>query len=133
MPPQQIDVTPEDERDAAAFRLDPIALAKSAMDDALAAARVNASIATPDDALPEADAARPRAASARCISSLLQRFWRAFGAWRRRERLRDGLLTLSDRELMDIGLTRADIDSIAPQRAIDTLRDRTVHLLGRMM
>jgi hypothetical protein len=32
---------------------------------------------------------------------------------------------LSDRELMDIGVTRSEIDSIHPQRAIDRLRDGT--------
>jgi uncharacterized protein YjiS (DUF1127 family) len=31
---------------------------------------------------------------------------------------------LSDRELMDIGVTRGEIDYIARHRAIDTLRDR---------
>jgi uncharacterized protein DUF1127 len=35
---------------------------------------------------------------------------------------------LSDRELMDIGVTRAEIDRIAGHRAIDRLRDGTTHL-----
>lgn len=38
---------------------------------------------------------------------------------------------LSDRELMDIGLTRSEIDCIAPERAIERLRDSTRTLWGR--
>ncbi|WP_311739671.1 DUF1127 domain-containing protein [Bradyrhizobium sp. CB1015] len=38
---------------------------------------------------------------------------------------------LSDRELMDIGLTRGEIDHIAPERAIERLRDRTMDLWRR--
>ena len=47
MPPQQTNITPETERNAAGLGLDlPIALAKDAMVEALAAQRLNASIAT---------------------------------------------------------------------------------------
>ncbi|WP_373565261.1 DUF1127 domain-containing protein [Bradyrhizobium sp. YCK136] len=38
---------------------------------------------------------------------------------------------LSDRELMDIGLTRGEIDYLTPERAIDRLRDGTTGLWGR--
>ena len=38
---------------------------------------------------------------------------------------------LSDRELMDIGLTRGEVDYFTPERAIDTLRDRAADLWGR--
>ena len=38
---------------------------------------------------------------------------------------------LSDRELMDIGLTRDEIDYITPQRAIDRIRDSAMYLLSR--
>jgi len=41
------------------------------------------------------------------------------------------LQDLSDRELMDIGLTRGEIDSLAPERAIDRLRDNARTLWGR--
>ena len=54
MPPQQTNITPETERNAAGLGLDlPIALANDAMVEALAAQRLNASIATRDDALSE--------------------------------------------------------------------------------
>jgi hypothetical protein len=35
---------------------------------------------------------------------------------------------LSDRELMDIGVTRGEIDCVAGHRAIDRLGDRTTYL-----
>jgi hypothetical protein len=41
------------------------------------------------------------------------------------------LQDLSDRELMDIGLTRSEIDYLTPQRAIDALRDNTRYLWNR--
>jgi uncharacterized protein YjiS (DUF1127 family) len=129
MPTQQTSLTSETERDAAVLGLDlSIALVKEAMDDTLAAARPNASIATPDDALSEKDAAGLTAASTRSVLGLLKRYWRAFQERRRRQSLRATLHDLSDRELMDIGVTRGEIDYIAPHRAIDTLRDSTTHL-----
>ena len=105
MPPQQTNSTSETERDAAGLGL-PITLAKDAMDEALAAA-----------------AAGPTAASTRSVASLLKRYWRAFQVWCQRQSLRTELSYLSDKELMDIGLTRAEIDHITPQRAIERLRD----------
>jgi hypothetical protein len=38
---------------------------------------------------------------------------------------------LSDGQLMDIGLTREEIDYITPQRAIDRIRDSTTYLWSR--
>ncbi len=61
----------------------------------------------------------------------LQEYWRAFQARRQRQGLRIDLQDLSDRELMDIGLTRTEIDFITPQRAIDTLRDGMRYRWGR--
>jgi uncharacterized protein YjiS (DUF1127 family) len=125
MPTQQTNLTSETERDAAVLGLDlSIALVKEAMDGTLAAARPNASIAALDDALSEKDAAGLTAASTRSVLSLLKRYWRAFQERRRRQSLRGTLHDLSDRELMDIGVTRGEIDYIARHRAIDTLRDR---------
>ncbi|WP_341510355.1 DUF1127 domain-containing protein [Bradyrhizobium sp. ISRA442] len=49
-------------------------------------------------------------ASPRSVRALLQRYWRAFQERRQRQSLRASLQDLSDRELMDIGLTRAEID-----------------------
>jgi uncharacterized protein YjiS (DUF1127 family) len=63
------------------------------------------------------------------VLSLLKRYWRAFQE--RRWHSRDTLQDLSDRELMDIGLTRGEIDYITPERAIDTLRDRATDLWSR--
>jgi len=60
--------------------------------------------------------------------SLLQGYWRAFQDRRQRERLRVSLHDLSDRELMDIGLTPGDIDYIVAHRAIERLRDGTTYL-----
>lgn len=132
MPPQQTNVTSEAERDAAALRLGPsIALPNDATHEGMAAARLNASMATLDDPLPETDAAGPTAVSTRSVLSSLKRYWRALGEGRRRQRLGAALHELSDRELMDIGLTRSEIDYITPQRAIDTLRDSTVYLWSR--
>jgi uncharacterized protein YjiS (DUF1127 family) len=81
-----------------------IAVMKEAMDDTLAAARSNASIAALDDGLLENDAAGLAAASTRSLFSLLKRYWRAFQERRQRQSLRATLHELSDRELMDIGL-----------------------------
>ncbi|MEY9186170.1 uncharacterized protein YjiS (DUF1127 family) [Bradyrhizobium sp. USDA 326] len=63
------------------------------------------------------------------VLSLLKRYWLAFQA--RRSRVRVTLHDLSDRELMDIGLTRGEIDAIAPERAIDRVRDNARTLWGR--
>ncbi|WP_407188809.1 DUF1127 domain-containing protein [Bradyrhizobium centrosematis] len=76
----------------------------------------------------EVDAARPRPDFSNALS-LLKRYWRAF--WVPRGSPRVALHELSDRELMDIGLTRGEIDHIAPERALDRLRDRATALWSR--
>jgi uncharacterized protein YjiS (DUF1127 family) len=125
MPRQQTDLT-ETGRDAGGLRLDPaVALVKDATGDALAEAGPDASIAALRDAFSEKEAAGPPVASTRSVLSLLQGYWRAFRERRQRERLRVSLHDLSDRELMDIGLTRSDIDYIVADRAIERLRDGT--------
>jgi uncharacterized protein YjiS (DUF1127 family) len=102
MPPQQTDPASESGSDAAVLGLDlTIGLAKEAAHDT------------------------------RNVVSLLKRYWRAFGEWRQRQRSRTNLHDLSDRELMDIGVTRGEIDHIAPHRAIDALRD-SIHSRGVM-
>jgi uncharacterized protein YjiS (DUF1127 family) len=105
-----------------------IASVKEAMDDRLSAARPSASVAALDDALSEKDAAGLKASSTRSVVSLLKRYWRAFQERRQRQSLLASLHNLSDRELMDIGVTRGEIDYIAAHRAIDTLRDGTTYL-----
>ena len=120
MPPRQTNITSEG--DAARLGLDrPIALAT--VDGVLAVARRNASIAPLDDTSSAKDAVGPTAASSRGILGLLRQYWRAFQERRQRQHLRAALADLRDRELMDIGLTRGEIDYITPQRAIDRLRE----------
>jgi uncharacterized protein YjiS (DUF1127 family) len=129
MPPQQTNLTSGTGRDAAGPGLDlSIALVKDAMGEASAAARADASIAALRDALSEKDAAGPPAASTRSVLGLLKGYWRAFHERRQRRGLRASVHDLSDRELMDIGVTRAEIDRIAAHQAIDRLRDGTTNL-----
>jgi len=59
------------------------------------------------------------AASTRRVSSLFRRYWGAFQERRERQRVRAILLDLSNRELMDIGTTRGEIDYVASNRLID--------------
>lgn len=129
MPPQLTNISPGIEGDAA--RRGPklvIVSAKSAVDQALAA-RLKASAAALENALPDQDAAGPAVAPARSILALLGQYWRTF--WQRHQNPQPSLQDLSDRELMDIGLTRSEIDYFTPQRAIGTLRDSTMYLWNR--
>jgi uncharacterized protein YjiS (DUF1127 family) len=113
MPTQQTSLTSEIQRDAAGLGLDlSIALVKEAMDDALS----------------DQDAAGLTAASTSSVLSLLKRYWRAFQERRQRQSLRVTLHDLTDRELMDIGLTRGEIDYVARHTAIDRLRDSAPYL-----
>jgi uncharacterized protein YjiS (DUF1127 family) len=127
MPPQQTNVTSGIEADAEGRGLNvSIVSARDAMDATLAA-RLKATATALDYAFPEKDAA----ASTRSVLGLLRRFWRAFQGRRQRQSLRANLQDLSDRELMDIGLTRSEIDYITAERAIDRLRDSTIYLWSR--
>jgi len=129
MPPQLTNISPEIEGDASRRGLNlSIVQAKSAVDQALAA-RLKASAAALDNALADKDAARPTAAATRSILSLVKQYWLAFR--QRRQNSRPSLQDLSDRELIDIGLTRSEIDHLTPQRAIERLRDSTQYLWGR--
>jgi uncharacterized protein YjiS (DUF1127 family) len=128
MPTQPTNLTSENGSEATGGFDFSIALVKEAMDDVLATARPNVTIAALDGALSEKDAAEPPATSARSVLSLLKSYWRAFQERYRRQRLRATLHDLSDRELMDIGVTRAEIDCIAAYRAFDELRDGTAYL-----
>ncbi|MHB8272644.1 DUF1127 domain-containing protein [Bradyrhizobium sp.] len=129
MPTQQTNLTSETGREAVGVGFDfSIAFVEEAMDDVLATARPNVTIAALDGALSEKDAAKPPATSARSVLSLLKSYWRAYQERYRRQRLRATLHDLSDRELMDIGVTRAEIDCIAAYRAFDELRDGTTYL-----
>ena len=59
------------------------------------------------------------AASTRRVSSFFKRYWGAFQERRKCQGLRATLCDLSDRELMDIGITRSEIDYLASHRGCD--------------
>jgi uncharacterized protein YjiS (DUF1127 family) len=56
----------------------------------------------------------------RQVYSPLETYWNAFQEWRRRKRLRTQLYRLTDSELVDIGITRGEIDYVASSRSIDS-------------
>lgn len=57
--------------------------------------------------------------SQRRDSSTFKSFWDAYQDWRKWERLRSDLCNLSDRELMDIGISRGEVDYVATNRDAD--------------
>ena len=59
------------------------------------------------------------ATAKRQVYSPLEAYWNAFQEWRKRERLRTQLCRLTDSELVDIGITRGEIDYVASNRGID--------------
>jgi len=59
------------------------------------------------------------ATAKRQVYSPLETYWNAFQQWRKRDRLRTQLYGLNDRDLMDIGITRGEIDYFASNRDID--------------
>ncbi|WP_050418855.1 DUF1127 domain-containing protein [Bradyrhizobium tropiciagri] len=61
----------------------------------------------------EASAPTPRASGA------FKSFWDSIREWRKWERLRADLGSLSDRELMDIGISRGEVDYVASNRDTD--------------
>jgi len=69
---------------------------------------------------------RRTAARKRYVSHVFRQYWRAFLQWRSRERLRTDLSCLSDRELMDIGTTRGEIDYVASNQWRDPRGIRSV-------
>ena len=54
--------------------------------------------------------------STRHISSFILKYWDAFRERCERQKLRATLSDLTDRELMDIGTTRGEIDYVASHR-----------------
>jgi uncharacterized protein YjiS (DUF1127 family) len=58
-------------------------------------------------------------ASTRRVSTFFRRYWGTFVERRKRQRLRAELCNLTDVELMDIGMTRAEIDYAASNKSID--------------
>jgi len=59
------------------------------------------------------------ATAKRQFYSPLEAYWDAFRKWRKRERLRTQLCRLTDDELMDIGITRGEIDYVVSNRSND--------------
>ena len=63
---------------------------------------------------------------ARQVSFFFNLYSHSFQQWRSRERLRADLCGLSDRELMDIGTTRGEIDYVAANQWRDPRGIRSV-------
>jgi uncharacterized protein YjiS (DUF1127 family) len=59
------------------------------------------------------------ATAKRQVYSPLETYWNAFQEWRKRTRLQADLIDLSDRELMDIGISRGEIDYVVSHRGSD--------------
>jgi len=59
------------------------------------------------------------ATAKRQVYSPLEAYWNAFQEWHKRERRRTELHRLTDSELMDIGITRGEIDHAASNRIAD--------------
>ena len=56
----------------------------------------------------------------RQVYSPLETYWNAFQEWRKRERQRAELCRLTDSELMDIGITRDEIENVALNHSISS-------------
>ena len=67
-----------------------------------------------------------RLASALRIVGFLEICWDRFQERRQRERLRADLSDLNDRELMDIGISRGEIDYVVLNRGIDLRGVRSI-------
>ena len=60
----------------------------------------------------------------RQVYSPLEAYWNAFQEWRKREMRQTQSCRLTDRELMDVGMTRNEFDYVTSNRSIDP---RSVH------
>jgi uncharacterized protein YjiS (DUF1127 family) len=58
--------------------------------------------------------------------SPLEAYWDAFREWRKQKRLQTQLCRLTDGELMDIGITRGEIDCVASNQTIGKVTNRSV-------
>ena len=59
------------------------------------------------------------AVATRRVSSFFKRYWDAFQERRKRQRERGELHRLNDWELMDIGMTRGEIEYVVSNRSFD--------------
>ena len=62
----------------------------------------------------------------RQVYSPLEAYWNTFQEWRKRDRLRAELHRLTDSELLDIGISRGEIDYVASHRDTDPRCIRSV-------
>jgi uncharacterized protein YjiS (DUF1127 family) len=64
------------------------------------------------------------ATKSRQVYSPLEAYWKTFQEWRKRRKLQAELCRLTDSELMDIGITRGEIDYVTSNHPIsrDPLR-----------
>ncbi|CCD85904.1 conserved protein of unknown function [Bradyrhizobium sp. ORS 285] len=110
-----------------------IASATGAISSVQPSTQSDASIAALREVLSEKDAAGPPATPTWLIIRLIGRCWRAIQARQRREYVRASLSELSERELTDIGITRAEIEHIAALQTLESLRHdpRYVGLVSR--
>jgi len=124
MPPHQTNSTMDVARRHARPGVDlSIASNHDAMSGVLQATYPDAAIAARQDASSEKNAAGPPATPTWLIIRLVGRSWRALQERRRRETLRANLYELSERELTDIGITRAEIEHIAALQTLGGVRD----------
>jgi|EndMetStandDraft_2_1072991.scaffolds.fasta_scaffold22905_4 uncharacterized protein YjiS (DUF1127 family) len=61
----------------------------------------------------------------RAAYSPLEAYWNAFKIWRKRRMLQTELSSLTDRELIDIGITRGEIDYVS-SKASDITKTPTL-------
>jgi uncharacterized protein YjiS (DUF1127 family) len=105
-----------------------IASVKDAISSVQPSTPSEASIAALREVLSEKDAAGPPARPTWLIIRLIGRCWRAIQERQRRESVRASLYELSERELTDIGITRAEIEHIAALQTLDRLKDDVRYL-----
>ena len=98
-----------------------------AADNVLAAASEGAAIAARAAAAENKVAASPAAAT-QSILTILKQYWRRLQKRRQRQRLSIALHELSERELTDIGVTRAEIETITAHRTLDRLKSGMTRL-----
>jgi len=58
-------------------------------------------------------------APTRQVSSFIRTYWTTLQEYRKRQRLRGDLSGLTDRELLDMGIARGEIDYVASNPSID--------------
>jgi len=126
MQPQHHNLESQTGTDAAGFDQSAASMAFAA-DNVLAAASEGAAIAARAAAAENKVAASPAAAT-QSILTILKQYWRRLQKRRQRQRLSIALHELSERELTDIGVTRAEIETITAHRTLDRLKSGMTRL-----